>query len=43
MKMEVNELGKAVPVQLTLRIHGRNQCHHTARNHATAPAGKREP
>ncbi|MNX48298.1 hypothetical protein D3C86_788760 [compost metagenome] len=42
-KVEVHEFAEAVPVKTPLCIHGSDQCHHTARNHETAPAGKREP
>lgn len=42
LQVEVNQFAQAVPVQTTLCIHWCDQCHHTARNHATAPAGKRE-
>ncbi|SST10097.1 Uncharacterised protein [Acinetobacter baumannii] len=40
LQVEVHQLGEAVPVQSTLSIEGGDQCHHTARNHATAPAAK---
>src|SRR5471032_3219057 len=43
LQVEVHQFAQAVPVEITLCIHGCDQCHHTARNHATAPAGKREP
>ena len=43
LQVEVHQFAQAVPVEMTLCIHGCDQCHHTARNHATAPAGKREP
>src|SRR5471032_1354893 len=43
LQVEVHQFAQAVPVETTLCIHGCDQCHHTARNHATAPAGKREP
>ena len=39
LQMEVHQFAQAVPVQTALRIHGRDQRHHTARNHATTPAG----
>ena len=39
LQMEIHQLAQAVPVQTALRIHGRDQRHHTARNHATTPAG----
>ena len=42
LQVEVHQFAQAVPVQTSLCIHGCDQCHHTARNHATAPAGKRE-
>lgn len=42
LEMEVHEFAEAVPVKTPLCIHGSDQCHHTARNHETAPAGKRE-
>ncbi|MCY1174979.1 hypothetical protein D9M73_151990 [compost metagenome] len=41
-QVEVHEFAEAVPVKTPLCIHGCDQCHHTARNHETAPAGKRE-
>ncbi|MNG03445.1 hypothetical protein D3C84_865250 [compost metagenome] len=43
LQVKVHQFAQAVPVETTLCIHGCDQCHHTARNHATAPAGKREP
>ncbi|MNL15688.1 hypothetical protein D3C87_1366920 [compost metagenome] len=42
LQVKVHQFAQAVPVETTLCIHGCDQCHHTARNHATAPAGKRE-
>ena len=42
LEVEVHEFAEAVPVKTPLCIHGSDQCHHTARNHETAPAGKRE-
>ena len=43
LQVKVHQFAQTVPVETTLCIHGCDQCHHTARNHATAPAGKREP
>ncbi|MNT61802.1 hypothetical protein D3C72_1994680 [compost metagenome] len=42
LQVEIHQFAQAVPIETTLCIHGRDQCHHTARNHATTPAGKRE-
>ena len=42
LQVEIHQFAQGLPIQTTLRIHGRDQCHHTARNHATAPAGKIE-
>ncbi|MNZ40455.1 hypothetical protein D3C78_579760 [compost metagenome] len=41
-QVEVYKFVEAVPIKTPLCIHGCDQCHHTARNHETAPAGKRE-
>ncbi|MNP25161.1 hypothetical protein D3C76_1179560 [compost metagenome] len=41
-QVEVYKFVEAAPVKTPLCIHGCDQCHHTARNHVTAPAGKRE-
>ena len=43
LQVEIHQFAQGRPIQITLRVHGRDQCHHTARNHATAPAGKIEP
>lgn len=41
-QVEVYKFVEAAPIKTPLCIHGCDQCHHTARNHVTAPAGKRE-
>ncbi|MNM91872.1 hypothetical protein D3C81_1041830 [compost metagenome] len=42
LQVEIHQLREAVPIQSTLSIEGGDQRHHTARNHATTPAGKRK-
>ncbi|MNY23240.1 hypothetical protein D3C86_1568970 [compost metagenome] len=38
LEVKIDQLGQAIPIQTAFCIHGRDQCHHAARNHATTPA-----